>query len=151
MALGAPELFLTVLPVCGRRNECSGACFIFSGRGVECSGGKAGKSVIGRRRNSAEVRAVIGASTAHARGSGFGATRLSPTKRMGRLCDARVSARPRWQPGRDTSVSRPWRSLAASETKKANRNSVQVRQREERSDELFNKSSRDSGHLFFDA
>ena len=45
----------------------------------------------------------------------------------------------------------PWRSLAASETKKANRNAVQVRPREERSDETFNKSSRDSGHLFFDA
>jgi len=73
--------------------------------GREWSGRKAGKSVIGRRRNSAEVRAVICASTAHARGSGFGATRLSPTKRMGRLCDAGVLARPRCQPGRDIAVA----------------------------------------------
>ena len=70
---------------------------------------------------------------------------------MGRLCDAGF-----WH---DHAASLgvillwpwPWRSLAALETKKANRNAVQVRPREERSDETFNKSSRDSGYLFFDA
>ena len=149
--LGAPERFLTVLPVCGRRNERSGSLLHLQRTRSGVQRRQTGKSVIGRRRNSAEVRAVIGASTAHVRGSGFGATRLSPTKCMGRLCDAGF-----WH-AHAASLDVillwpwPWRSLAASETKKANRNAVQVRPREERSDELFNKSSRDSGHLFFDA
>ena len=103
--------------------------------GSEWSGRKAGKSVIGRRRNSAEVRAVIGASTAHARGSGFGATRLSPTKRMGRLCDAGFWHAHAGSLGVILLWPWPWRSLAASETKKANQNTVAVRRREERSDE----------------
>jgi hypothetical protein len=55
VSLGAPELFLTVSPVCGRRNDRSGSLLHFSGRGVECSGGKAGESVIGRGRNSADA------------------------------------------------------------------------------------------------
>ena len=85
------------------------------------------------------MRAVIGASTAHARGSGFGATRLSPTKRMGRLCDAGFGHADAGSLGVILLWPWPWRSLAASETKKANRNAVKVRRREERSDEMSTK------------
>ena len=47
-------------------------------------------------------------------------------------------ARPSRRPGRDIAVRWPWRSLAASETKKATANVVRVRPREERQRRVSN-------------
>ena len=99
---------------------------------MECSGGKAGKSVIGRRRNSADAWREV---RRWRRASGRQTQRKRP------LCDAGFGHAHAASLGVILLWSWAWRSLAASETKKANQNAVTVRRREERSDETFNNYS----------
>jgi hypothetical protein len=51
---GAPECLLRLSrQFAASGTNAAGACFIFSGRGVECSGGKADESAVGRKPKSA--------------------------------------------------------------------------------------------------
>lgn len=132
---GAPELFLTVLPVCGRRNECSGSLLHLqrTRNGVQ-------------RRQSWQVshRAQAEQCGCLARSAPMGdqgRASVRQTQRKRPLCDAGFGHAHAGSLGVILLWSWPWRSLAASETTKANQNAVTVRRREERSDEEFNNYS----------
>ena len=123
-AFSTTELFLIVSTVCRRRNAAKVICEADCDSGVQ-------------RRQSCRVNAGV----------------RPPARSQAEQCRDLVfprigSVRPGSFHVRHAQAASlgviilccwPWRSLAASETKKANRNAVKVRRREERSDEMSTK------------